>query len=304
MKKDVSVSSSVDVPAVCPPVGIPELHPEDRVIVVLGFNHDEAETEAFIRKTYPNAEIEFHHWDAKIDVRKLVETFQNTEIDWGKVVEILCEVKSEVKKAKAWQKIALCFAGMGVSATVVAAWLIYNWLKARANSDKEVEKLAKRLLEESEELRSRTVLIGHSLGGRIVVKTLAKLAEHGKKINRAIVMGAAIDVKNSEEQIKRAPAGTQNGVENRINADDHILNKLYKMGDFKIDLSTKPKFRGARALGIFGAGDLKIKHWKDIKIVDKKISNHYFNCYWRIGKNEKTTGNFSTDISDRRSRGI
>lgn len=253
-------------------MGIPELHLDDRVIVVLGFNHKEEETEAFIRKTYPNAKIEIYRWDAKIDLAKIVEDFLKTPNLFGSK-----------------------FMNLALKLSVAGTQTYLSWWKARANSDKEVEKLAKRLLSEPEELRSRTVLIGHSLGGRIVVKTLAKLAEHGKKINRAIVMGAAIDVKNSEEQIKRAPAGTQNGVENRINADDHVL-KFYKVGGIRKS--------AVRALGIFGASDLKIKHWKDIKIVDKRLRNHYFDCYWRIGKNEKATGNFSTDISDRRSRGI
>lgn len=170
-----------------------------------------------------------------------------------------------------------------------------QWVMARKNADAEVDKLTQKLLEESAEERSRIVLIGHSLGGggRIVVKTLAKLAKKNKTINRAVVMGAAIDAADSA--IGFAPAGTQNGVENRINPKDHVLTKFYgSVGEIKIkDLSKdrtvesqqksikdKISLKSSKALGVLDATGFKPK-WRDVVVENNSLDNHFFENYWR-----------------------
>ena len=51
-----------------------------------------------------------------------------------------------------------------------------RWKKARTNADAEAAKLADELMSMPEDTLSQLTLVGHSLGARIVVRALAKLA--------------------------------------------------------------------------------------------------------------------------------
>ena len=66
------------------------------------------------------------------------------------------------------------------------------WRKARGNADAAAERLADELVALPAEERGRLTLVGHSLGGRIVVRALARLGRRGVKVQRAVVMAAAI----------------------------------------------------------------------------------------------------------------
>ncbi len=59
-------------------------------------------------------------------------------------------------------------------------------------ADKEAWRFAFEIATMPRERRENLILVGHSLGGRIVARVLARLSEHGLRVRRAILMGAAI----------------------------------------------------------------------------------------------------------------
>ena len=68
-------------------------------------------------------------------------------------------------------------------------------------------------------------LIGHSLGGRIIARVLARLAENGLKVKQAILMGAAIPA-NDPDLVKMGLA-TELPVLAVCNPKDHVLRYVY-----------------------------------------------------------------------------
>jgi len=67
-----------------------------------------------------------------------------------------------------------------------------RWKKAKTNADAEAAKLAAELMSMPEDKLSQLTLVGHSLGARIVVRALAKLAVEGKKVKTAVILAAAM----------------------------------------------------------------------------------------------------------------
>ena len=68
----------------------------------------------------------------------------------------------------------------------------HGWGRSVTNADAAVEILAARLAALPEPARTDLTLVGHSLGGRIVVKTLARLAERDLKVGRGVALAAAL----------------------------------------------------------------------------------------------------------------
>ena len=67
-----------------------------------------------------------------------------------------------------------------------------RWKNARTNADAEATKLASELMSMPEDERNRLTLVGHSLGARIVIRALAKIAKEGKQVKLAVVLAAAM----------------------------------------------------------------------------------------------------------------
>ncbi len=70
--------------------------------------------------------------------------------------------------------------------------------KSRDHADAEGRRLGAELASCAASERARTVLVGHSLGGRVVVRALAELARRGMKVRRGIVLGAALPCDDAE----------------------------------------------------------------------------------------------------------
>lgn len=66
------------------------------------------------------------------------------------------------------------------------------WPSAVASADREAERLAREIEALPADERERLVVVGHSLGGRIAARALARLAEKGLKIQQAVLLAAAI----------------------------------------------------------------------------------------------------------------
>ena len=73
-----------------------------------------------------------------------------------------------------------------------------RWTKARTNADAEAAKLAAELISMPEDKLIQLTLVGHSLGARIVVRALAKLAVEGKKVKTAVILAAAMPSNDSD----------------------------------------------------------------------------------------------------------
>ncbi len=75
-----------------------------------------------------------------------------------------------------------------------------RWKNARTNADAAAAKLAGELMSMPEGKLSQLTLVGHSLGARIIVRALAKLAVEGKKIKTAVILAAAMPSNDPDAQ--------------------------------------------------------------------------------------------------------
>ncbi len=100
------------------------------------------------------------------------------------------------------------------------------WRKARGNADAAAESLADELIALSAVERERLTLVGHSLGGRIVVRALARLGRRGMKVRRAVVMATAIPADDAD--IADFAAATLEPVEIVCNERDTMLKFGYR----------------------------------------------------------------------------
>lgn len=75
-----------------------------------------------------------------------------------------------------------------------------RWKNARTNADAAAAELAAELMAMPEDNLSQLTLVGHSLGARIIVRALAKLAVEGKKIKTAVILAAAMPSNDPDAQ--------------------------------------------------------------------------------------------------------
>ena len=73
--------------------------------------------------------------------------------------------------------------------------------------------------------RASLTLVGHSLGGRIVARVLARLAENGLKIRQAVLLGAAIP--SGDSDLEKMGLATELPVLAICNPDDNVLRYVY-----------------------------------------------------------------------------
>ena len=79
----------------------------------------------------------------------------------------------------------------------------------------------------SKEERENLVIVGHSLGGRITARILARLAEHGLKVRQASLMAAAIP--NEDPDLMKMGGGSKLPVLAVCNPDDVTLRYVYTL---------------------------------------------------------------------------
>ena len=99
------------------------------------------------------------------------------------------------------------------------------WPLAVDSADKESWRFAFEVAMMPPEVRTNLTLVGHSLGGRITARVLARLAENGLKVKQAILMGAAIPA-NDPDLVKMGLA-TELPVLAVCNPKDHVLRYVY-----------------------------------------------------------------------------
>jgi pimeloyl-ACP methyl ester carboxylesterase len=99
------------------------------------------------------------------------------------------------------------------------------WPIAAKNADAEAEKLAAEIRLMSENRRASLTLVGHSLGGRIVARTLSKLSLDGIKIKRGILLAPAIPAKDGD--LEKMGLGSNEPMIVVANPDDVTLKYVY-----------------------------------------------------------------------------
>ena len=101
-------------------------------------------------------------------------------------------------------------------------------------SDEYVETLAEEICAMSQEDQHNLILIGHSLGGRIAVKTVARLKSKNICIRKGVFLGAAIP--DNAPEIAAAFEATIEPCINIHNKNDFVLRHIYSVfGDGLLD---------------------------------------------------------------------
>ena len=101
------------------------------------------------------------------------------------------------------------------------------WPHAVKSADKESWRFAFEVAMMPKEERENLVIVGHSLGGRITARILARLAEHGLKVRQASLMAAAIP--NEDPDLMKMGGGSKLPVLAVCNPDDVTLRYVYTL---------------------------------------------------------------------------
>lgn len=95
------------------------------------------------------------------------------------------------------------------------------WNQCVRNMDKLTLELEKKLLALPRNKRENLIIVGHSLGGRVTVRSLAFLSKHRAKVRRGVFLAAAIA--DDDPDIARAIKGSHEPVINIICREDGAL---------------------------------------------------------------------------------
>ena len=101
------------------------------------------------------------------------------------------------------------------------------WPHAVESADKESWRIAFEAAMMPKEERENLVIVGHSLGGRITARILARLSEHGLKVRQASLMAAAIP--NEDPDLVKMGGGSELPVMAVCNPDDITLRYVYSL---------------------------------------------------------------------------
>ncbi len=99
------------------------------------------------------------------------------------------------------------------------------WPISVDSADKESWRIAFEIAMMSPEERAKLTLVGHSLGGRITARVLARLSEHGLKVRQAILLGAAIP--SNDPDLAKMGRASDLPVLAICNPDDITLRYVY-----------------------------------------------------------------------------
>lgn len=99
------------------------------------------------------------------------------------------------------------------------------WPMAVESADKEAWRLAFEIATMLKEARENLTLVGHSLGGRIVARVLARLAEKDMRVHEAVLMAAAIPY--DDPDLARMVGASALPIRAVCNPDDVTLRYVY-----------------------------------------------------------------------------
>ena len=131
--------------------------------------------------------------------------------------------------------------------------VLHSWDAADKNfgrifelSESEAIALADTLAALPDSELSNVILVGHSLGGRVAIRVMAKLAAQNRKIRRGIFLGAAIN--DDDSDIASAITASHLPNINIYNRQDYTLRHIFK--GYSMAVGQK-----CYALGTFGTAE-------------------------------------------------
>ena len=101
------------------------------------------------------------------------------------------------------------------------------WPQAVESADKESWRIAFEIAMLTPAERENLVIVGHSLGGRITARVLARLAEHGIKVKQASLLAAAIP--STDGDLRKMGGGSSLPVLAVCNPKDVTLRYVYAL---------------------------------------------------------------------------
>ena len=126
------------------------------------------------------------------------------------------------------------------------------WMTALRNAELSWTRLALEIISMTDDERANVVLVGHSLGARIVIRTLAFLARYGKKVKSAALLGAAIP--NDDPDLIAIGRGSVLPILAVCNPLDVTLKYMYSIagGEGGVAFGTDGAARTGKCQGDFG----------------------------------------------------
>ena len=102
-----------------------------------------------------------------------------------------------------------------------------GWATSAANADIAAKRLADEIASTNAAFRSELVIVGHSLGGRIVARTLAELSRRGVKVGQGILLAPAIPM--NDPDVAQMGGGCVRPAILVVNPKDSVLKYCYDM---------------------------------------------------------------------------
>lgn len=102
-----------------------------------------------------------------------------------------------------------------------------SWSTSAANADVAAKRLAAEIAATNAAFRSELVIVGHSLGGRIVARTLAELSRMGVKVGQGILLAPAIPM--NDPDVALMGGGCVRPTIVVVNPKDTVLKYCYDM---------------------------------------------------------------------------
>lgn len=103
----------------------------------------------------------------------------------------------------------------------------HGWWKSARNADLEGARLAEEIAGLEEDVRENLTLVGHSLGGRIIARSLARLSEKGVRIRQGILLAPAIPMRDTD--VVKMGAGSALPVLVLVNPQDLVLKYIFSL---------------------------------------------------------------------------
>ena len=100
-----------------------------------------------------------------------------------------------------------------------------KWNEAKNNAEKEAEILCKKISKMDPDTQKKLVLIGHSLGARVVVRTAKFLDKKNIKVKQVILLGAAVNY--DDKDFKACDNISIQPFINVYNRNDYVLKIAY-----------------------------------------------------------------------------
>lgn len=176
--------------------------------------------------------------------------------------------------------------------------ILRNWQNCLIATDNEAANLVDRIQEMPLAQQKNLILIGHSLGGNIVIKTAARCLEKNIQIRQMILLGAAID--NDAPEIEKAVMATMETNYSFVNMKDYALNMFYRIFRKKAALGTGyiKKADGSKFQEIFSDQRKEHKVLLYIRTFAKCVKNNCFRSQRIIVPQDRC--NFNMDVANRK----